>query len=81
MIIDCSVCIDGVASDGNSCGVCGGDGEIDLTDVAFGRCDVPARIQGIVWNAILTKLEANAEELDYIHGKVTAIWNAVKPGQ
>ena len=32
-------------------------------------------------NEAKTTLVTVLEELDYIHGKVTAIWNAVKPGE
>jgi len=76
MLVDCPTCVDGTLEGGGTCTVCGGDGEIDLTDDAFKKIRASHRrlVDGVVLSAIL-------EELDYIHGKVTAIWNAVKPGK
>jgi len=79
MEFTCTACSGGTASDGNPCAVCGGDGVISLVDSEFGKYTLPPKVHGMAWNEILTKLDANAEALDYIHGKVRAIWNQVKP--
>lgn len=50
----------------NPCSECGGDGK-------------SPSYQTITSAYFDEKFEAVMEELDYIHGKVTAIWNAVKP--
>jgi len=73
MIINCSSCINGVASDGNACTVCGGDGEIDLTDAIFGRYGVPAGVHGVVWDAMLTRLSDIEDKVDDVMNKCNDI--------
>ncbi len=51
----------------NPCLECGGDGKM------------PATYQ-MESTFLDEKFAAIMSELDYIHGKVTAIWNQVKPG-
>ncbi len=51
----------------NPCLECGGDGK------------APA-LYSLESNYLDEKFNAITTELDYIHGKVTAIWNQVKPG-
>ena len=55
MVLDCHACVDGTTSDGKTCGLCGGDGEIDLEDHAFRRIKYgPMRnLTGIVWSKLL----------------------------
>jgi len=82
MNIICSPCNGSGIADGVTCTICGGDGERDLfgaVSCGIANGDIVRYIEA-VHLAIDTKLDANAEELDYIHGKVTAIWNQVKPG-
>ena len=55
MELDC-ICNNGIASDGNQCPLCGGDGIILLSDQAFGRCSISPGVKGIIWNAILVLL-------------------------
>ena len=56
MELTCTACIDGTASDGDPCNVCGGDGVIDLIDDNFPRLIQQRRIAGIVWNEILVHI-------------------------
>ena len=56
MDITCTACIEGTASDGNPCTVCGGDGVINLTDDNFSQCIHTRKLHGIIWDDILTRL-------------------------
>ena len=56
MKIKCNCCIDGIASDGSSCDICGGDGDIDLTDTQLSNHNNKFGIHGQVWDVILTLL-------------------------
>ena len=62
----------------NSCGGTGVDNRVpeDAPPITCVSCS------GVGWFTKGEKIDITAimEELDYIHGKVTAIWNAVKPG-
>ena len=60
MEVTCHACTEGVTSAGNSCEVCGGDGNIDLNDIAFRSIKRgPERsLKGLVWSAILDKLDS-----------------------
>jgi len=51
----------------NPCPECGGDG----------RAPAAFKMETTYFDG---KFSAIMSELDYIHGKVTAIWNQVKPG-
>jgi len=56
------------------CPSCMGSGT-RVTDTAGAVADIIVNI-----DAIKVILAEHTASLDYIHGKVTAIWNAVKPG-
>ena len=81
MVIDCSSCTDGTASDGNPCAVCGGDGEIDLTDAAFQKIGIGQKraLHGQVWSAILTKLDALQDDMDIIKPQIDALYEDLNP--
>lgn len=51
------------------CGDCGGTGKT-----------LDNLMDDTIIQQIITTQTAHTAELDYIHGKVTAIWNQVKPG-
>ena len=57
MILTCTVCDNGINSAGNPCLVCGGDGEFTLVDSGFVNTQGQWPITGMVWDAMLTKLE------------------------
>jgi DnaJ-class molecular chaperone len=61
-------------SDSVVCPSCMGSGT-RVTDTAGAVADIIVNI-----DAIKVILAEHTASLDYIHGKVTAIWNAVKPG-
>ncbi len=52
----------------NPCSGCDGDGETTTS-----------RIDDTLIQQVITTQTAHTAELNYIHGKVTAIWNQVKP--
>ena len=58
MLIDCGPCNGTGAVGGVSCTVCGGDGQVDLTDLNFKQIRLEDRIAltGQVWSEILNKL-------------------------
>jgi len=66
MVVDCSVCVDGIMNGGGACTICGGDGEIDLTDSSFKfvRASYKRTLEGIVWDSILTSLADIKTKLD-----------------
>jgi len=57
MLVQCSVCNNGTGSDGNPCSICEGVGEVDLTSSRFPHLSKHWVIQGVVWDAMLTKLD------------------------
>ena len=65
------------------CWVCSGDGiykgDTCPTCAGLGKLDTPEGISTMDITEITDKLDSMVAELNYIHGKVTAIWNAVKP--
>lgn len=67
------------------CPFCDGDGNISCTlEVTLGFAKRAMEIAQQVIDKLPdmdAKLDSIITELDYIHGKVTAIWNQVKPGQ
>ena len=77
MIITSSSCTNGVASDGNACTVCDGDGEIDLTDQVFGRYAIPGGVQGVVWDAVLKALADMEDKVDDVMDKCNDIKEVV----
>ncbi len=60
----------GPLTEENPCAECGGDG----------RSPASFRLEAPWFDTVTATLAAHTAELDYIHGKVTAIWNQVKPG-
>ena len=74
MEVTCPVCDSGIASDGGTCGVCGGDALIDLTDEGFKHFTVGRwPLTGVVWSTLLTDIAANSTKLDAIDTKFDAI--------
>lgn len=65
MVIDCHACINGTTSDGESCKLCSGDGEIDLLDPAFRRIRFgpEKNLTGLIWSTLLTNQAAMASEI------------------
>ena len=70
----CSVCDNGTGSDGNPCGVCGGDGEIDLLDSDFDKIVARRRVRGMIWSAILTRLSDIEDKVDDVITKCNDIF-------
>lgn len=65
------------------CGRCGGSG-IDNNTIDENGNVVSTPCLSCVNGRVVTgevDITEIMEELDYIHGKVTAIWNQVKPGE
>jgi len=62
MLITCGTCSGTGSNGGVSCSVCGGDGEIDLTDSTFKQISHGDQVAltGVVWDLMLTKLDAAA---------------------
>jgi len=56
MLVPCAACSSGTGSDGNPCIICNGDGELNLLDANFPKLTQERRIQGIVWDTMLTNL-------------------------
>ena len=54
MILVCTVCTNGIGSDGEACNVCGGDGELNLIDDNFPQHIQRWKIHGLVWDELLT---------------------------
>ena len=72
MIINCHACVNGTTSNGETCSLCGGDGEIDLQDHAFRRVKYgPMKnLTGLVWNTILTNQTNLVTKIDDLTDKV-----------
>ena len=73
MLLNCDVCESGTGSDGNPCGVCGGDGKIDLLDPAFGRMSLSASMQGFLWNTVFTQLADLTDKVNDVMDKCNDI--------
>jgi len=84
MIIKCHACTEGTTSADLPCSICGGDGEIDLTDLAFREIKYGPMLSltGHVWSETLIKIDAIIAEQAAIRQDLTtaigAIWNKVK---
>ena len=58
MEVPCSACnTTGTGSDGNPCLICSGDGEINLLDDNFPHIRKREKMRGIIWDAMLTRLD------------------------
>ena len=75
MVIDCHACVDGTTSAGESCGLCGGDGEIDLLDAAFREIKLGSekRLMGFVWSTLLTNQADMADRINDCLDKINDI--------
>ena len=69
---DCS-CNSGIKSDGSSCGICGGNGQIGLTDAAFTQIQNKWKLRGIIWDEILTSLASLETKCDALDTKLDAL--------
>ena len=70
MEFNCSVCNNGVASDGNACVICGGVGTIELTESNFANFKNKWQLHGLVWNMIFTYLSDLTDKINDIKEKV-----------
>ena len=63
------------------CSTCGGTGKI-MTIISEIPTEIDCTVCGGIGKVPCRSLDTTdiMAELDYIHGKVTAIWNIVKPG-
>jgi len=79
MVLDCHACVDGTTSGGLSCGICGGDGEIDLLDDAFKQIPIGAEkaLMGVVWSTLLTNQADMADKLNDCLDKLNDIKEVV----
>ena len=66
-------CNNGVASDGNSCDVCGGDGKLTLIDANFPQLIQRWQLHGIVWNDMLTRLSDIEDKVNDVIDKCNDI--------
>lgn len=75
MLITCTPCSGTGSSGGVSCTVCGGDGELDLTDANFKgiRVGDQIAIMGVVWDSLLTSVADIEGKLDAIDTKLDTI--------
>lgn len=73
MKLTCTACIDGTHSCGEPCLVCGGDGEIDLLDADFVKVDTHGKLRGIIWDAILTRIDDSLTKLETLAIKVDTL--------
>ncbi len=78
MELICTACNGtGIASDGNPCNVCGGDGVIDLIDDNFPQLIQQRRINGIVWNEMLIQLADLTDKVNDVINKCDDIKEVV----
>ena len=76
MDVTCTVCNGtGTGSDNNPCRVCSGDGIIGLTDADFPKYIATRAIHGVVWDAILTKLDTLDTKIDAIAAQVQVLFD------
>ena len=75
MEVTCHACTEGVTSAGNSCEVCGGDGNINLNDIAFRSIKRgPERsLKSLVWSALLTNQESLDTKVDSLTTAVATL--------
>ena len=73
MVLDCTVCTNGIGSDGQTCKVCGGDSELNLTDAHFTQLISRWKIHGLVWNEILTQLADLTDKVNDVMDKCNDI--------
>ncbi len=75
MFMDCASCVDGMTSANETCTVCAGTGEIDLTDDAFKdiRHGAMLSLTGIVWSALLTDIADIKSKLDALDVKMDTL--------
>lgn len=75
MIIKCHACTEGTTSAGLPCSICGGDGEIDLADLAFREIKYGPMLSltGLIWDTILTNQSDMADKINDVLDKCNDI--------
>ena len=79
MEISCPSCNEGIASDGNPCGLCDGDGLVDLTNSKFAHYGNQWQLHGFVWDALLTRLIDIEDKVDAIAVQVQVLYDDLNP--
>jgi len=78
MLVPCAACDNGTGSDGNPCIICGGNGELNILDDNFSKLTQERSIRGIVWDAMLTKLDDIEAKTDTLTTELEDVKNKVK---